>query len=83
MLKTTVPSPWGPRQPDPNFDRSLKIYELALTPDLRSPFTPADELHPEQPAKTEETKPEKPGEPKKKEEDKKAAEKKAADERSQ
>ena len=79
MLKTTVPSPWGPRQPDPNFDRSLKIYELALTPELRSPFTPADELHPEQPAKTEETKPEKPGEPKKKEEDKKAAEKKSAD----
>ena len=45
-LKTTVPSPWGPRQPDPHFDRSDKIYELALTPGLRSPFAPADELHP-------------------------------------
>jgi tricorn protease len=72
-LKTTVPSPWGPRQPDPNFDRSLKIYELALQPGLRSPFTPPDELHPDQPAKTEETKTEKPGDTKKKEEDKKAA----------
>ena len=81
MLKTTVSSPWGPRQPDPNFDRSLKIYELALTPDLRSPFTPADELHAEQPAKTEEMKPQKPGDTKKKEEDKKAAEKKPTDEK--
>jgi len=82
MLKTTVQSPWGPRQPDPNFDRSMKIYELALTPGLRSPFTPADELHPDQPAKPEETKTEKPGDTKKKEEDKKAAaEKKTTDEK--
>jgi tricorn protease len=81
MLKTTVSSPWGPRQPDPNFDRSLKIYELGLTPYLRSPFTPADELHPEQPVKAEETKPEKPGDTKKKEEDNKASEKKPTDEK--
>jgi tricorn protease len=47
MLRTTVGSPWGPRQPDPNFDRSMKVYELALTPGLRSPFLPADELHPD------------------------------------
>ena len=44
MLKTTVGSPWGARQPDPNFDRSMKIYELALTTGLRSPFAPVDEL---------------------------------------
>ena len=61
MLKTTVPSPWGSRQPDPNFDRSMKVYELALTTGLRSPFAPVDELHPEQPPKSEEPKP---GEPK-------------------
>ncbi len=54
MLKTTVSSPWGSRQPDPNFDRSTKIYELALTTGLRSPFAPVDELHPE--AKPEEKK---------------------------
>jgi tricorn protease len=46
-LTTTVHSPWGPRQPDPSFDRSRKIYELGLTPGLRSPFTPSDELHPD------------------------------------
>lgn len=52
-LKTTVPSPWGPRQPDPHFDHSMKIYELALTPGLRSPFLPADELHPDKASSTD------------------------------
>ncbi len=47
MLKTTINSPWGPREPEPHFDRTLKIYQLALTPGLRSPFLPADELHPD------------------------------------
>src|SRR5262249_24035929 len=60
MLKTAVPSPWGSRQPDPYFDRSMKIYELALTTGLRSPFAPVDELHPERPAKPAEPKPEEP-----------------------
>ncbi len=46
-LKTTVNSPWGARQPAPHFDRTVRIYELALTPGLRSPFLPADELHPD------------------------------------
>ena len=50
-LKTTVVSPWGARQPEPHFDRPVKIYELALIPGLRSPFLPADELHPDAPAK--------------------------------
>ena len=56
MLKTVVNSPWGPRQPEPYFDRSMKIYELALTTGLRSPFAPPDELHPAESAKTEEQK---------------------------
>jgi len=30
-LKTTVESPWGARQPEPHFDRPVKIYELALS----------------------------------------------------
>ena len=46
MLKTLVESPWGPRQPDPYFDRSMKIYQLGLTAGVRSPFDPPDELHP-------------------------------------
>ena len=49
-LKTTVPAPWGNRQPEPNFDRSYRIYALALRKGLRSPFEPADELHPDAPA---------------------------------
>jgi tricorn protease len=89
-LTTTVRSPWGTRQPDPFFDRSMKIYELALTTGLRSPFAPVDELHPdhpEQPAKPEEPKTEQKSEPKKneakkeeagKEETKKDASKKPA-----
>jgi tricorn protease len=47
MLKTTIESPWGTREPEPHFDRALKVYELALTPGLRSPFLPPDELHPD------------------------------------
>lgn len=54
MLKTTVPSPWGPRMPGPHFNHTMKIYELALLPGLRSPFLPADELHPETPAEAKE-----------------------------
>ncbi len=45
-LKSTVPSPWGSRLPDPYFDRANKIYALPLKKGLVSPFEPADELHP-------------------------------------
>jgi tricorn protease len=84
-LKTVIHSPWGPRQPDPFFDRSMKLYEVALTPSLRSPFAPVDELHPDQPAKPEE-KPKDPAEKKNQDSaqsgvDKKTEEKKRADEK--
>ena len=46
-LKTVVNGPWGARAPDPYFDRSKKIYQLPLRKGLRSPFEPADELHPD------------------------------------
>lgn len=52
-LNTTVPAPWGPRQPDPHFNHRVKIYEFALLAGGRSPFLPADELHPDTPAKDE------------------------------
>lgn len=55
-LKTTIPSPWGPRQPAPHFDRAMKIYELALVTGLRSPFLPPDELHPDTSEKKDEEK---------------------------
>ena len=57
MLKTTIDSPWGPREPEPHFDHTVKIYELALVPGLRSPFLPPDELHPDTTPKTDEQKP--------------------------
>jgi tricorn protease len=49
VLRSSVMSPWGPRQPDPYFDRSTKVYQLALKKGLRSPFAPPDELHPDKP----------------------------------
>jgi tricorn protease len=55
-LKSTIGGPWGPRQPEPHFDRTVKVYELALTPGLRSPFLQPDELHPESAEKKEEEK---------------------------
>jgi len=80
-LTTTVHSPWGTRQPDPYFDRSMKIYELALTTGLRSPFSPVDELHPDHPeqfAKPEEPKTETKNEPNKNEAKKEQASKEEA-----
>ncbi len=77
MLKTTIRSPWGPREPEPHFDRSFKIYQLALTPGLRSPFLPPDELHPD-PDKDKDKDKEKKEEPKK-EDNKKAADEKKTD----
>ncbi len=61
-LKTLVPSPWGLMQPEPFFDKTTRIYLLALTPGLRSPFAPPDELHPAK--KEEETGKDEKGKPK-------------------
>src|SRR3974390_3280788 len=44
-----VGPPWGPRRPEPFYDRSIKIYAMSLQKGLRSPFEPADELHPDKP----------------------------------
>jgi len=41
---TSVEAPWGPRQPEPFLDKPVKIYQLALAAERRSPFQPADEL---------------------------------------
>ena len=46
-LKTAVPSPWGPREPEPHYDHTVRIYQLALVAGQRSPFLAPDELHPE------------------------------------
>ena len=47
-LRSLVSSPWGTRQPEPFFDRSNEIYEVALRTGLRSPFMPDDELYAEE-----------------------------------
>ncbi|HSR67701.1 MAG TPA: PDZ domain-containing protein, partial [Acidobacteriota bacterium] len=43
-LRSLVGSPWGTRQPDPYFDRTDMLYEVALREGERSPFRPLDEL---------------------------------------
>lgn len=44
-FKSLVMSPWGPRQPEPYFDKTTKIYHVSLVSGERSPFQPLDELH--------------------------------------
>jgi tricorn protease len=53
-LRSVVGSPWGSRQPEPYFDKPMKIYQAALKADGRPPFRPDDELHAA--SKAEETK---------------------------
>jgi len=43
-LRSVVGSPWGTRQPEPYFDKPIKIYVLSLRKGLPSPFKPTDEL---------------------------------------
>lgn len=43
-LSSSVSSPWGPRSPEPYFDKQTQIYAVALQPGNRSPFQPDDEL---------------------------------------
>jgi tricorn protease len=45
-LESAVPSPWGPRQPEPFVDTPTRLYAVALKPGLRFPFAPDDELKP-------------------------------------
>lgn len=52
-LRSLTSSPWGPRQPDPFFTETTRIYHVALVKGLRSPFAPRDELHPADIEKTE------------------------------
>jgi tricorn protease len=45
-FESSVPSPWGSRQPEPFFDKQTKILHVALKRGERSPFDPDDELAP-------------------------------------
>lgn len=44
-FESRVASPWGPRQPEPYFDKTTKIYHVPLVKGERSPFQPMDELY--------------------------------------
>jgi tricorn protease len=44
-MHSIVAGPWGPRQPEPYFDKPVEIFRLALRKGIRSPFQPPDELH--------------------------------------
>ncbi len=63
-FQSAVGSPWGPRQPEPYFDKTTKIYAVSLQAKERFPFAPADELQGEvkEPAAKPEVPAEKPGE---------------------
>jgi len=61
-LQSVVGSPWGPRQPEPFFDKQTMIFALALVPGERFPFQPDDEvgapgMRPVAPAPRDSTKP--------------------------
>jgi tricorn protease len=43
-FQSLVGSPWGSRQPEPYFDRQMKLYQVSLVKGLRSPFSPNTEL---------------------------------------
>jgi tricorn protease len=49
-LRSRVGSPWGSRQPEPYFDETWEVYEMALRPGVRSPFRSDDELAASDPA---------------------------------
>ena len=61
-LRSLVTSPWGPRQPEPHFTETTKIYALALQAKERWPFAQKDELQPEEKEKKEDDKVKKTGE---------------------
>jgi len=54
-LRSRVSSPWGPRQPEPYFDRSMEVYQIALTQGSRPTFWPEDELSSEAEAESDES----------------------------
>jgi len=43
-FQSLVGSPWGQRQPEPFWEKQMKIYQIALKKRLKSPFHPKTEL---------------------------------------
>ncbi len=55
-FRATPGSPWGDRNMGTQFDKRGKVYALALVPDVRFPFQPADELEADSKEETPEEK---------------------------
>jgi tricorn protease len=55
-LRSLVGSPWGPRAPEPFFDKANEIFVVALKDGARFPFSPDNELTPTEGKKEEEDK---------------------------
>ena len=47
-FQSLIGSPWGTRQPEPYFDKKMKVYQISLEKGNRSPFQPNDELQAEE-----------------------------------
>ncbi|MGM0943589.1 MAG: S41 family peptidase [Bacteroidota bacterium] len=47
-FQSKVGSPWGQRQPEPFWEKQMKIYHITLQKGLISPFTPKNELKAEE-----------------------------------
>ncbi len=43
-FRSSVSDPWGFRQPEPYFEKTVKLYGVSLTAERRSPFAAEDEL---------------------------------------
>jgi len=56
FFKSVVSSPWGPRQPEPFFDKVTKIYAISLRKDGKFPFEEKNELISEEPEKKDKEK---------------------------
>ncbi|MDI1324058.1 MAG: S41 family peptidase [Algoriphagus sp.] len=45
-FQSLIGAPWGPRQPEPFWEKQIKIYQIGLKKGLVSPFQPKNELKP-------------------------------------
>ncbi|WP_111668857.1 S41 family peptidase [Algoriphagus litoralis] len=52
-FESRIGSPWGTRQPEPFWEKQIKIYQVGLKSGLVSPFQPKNELKPAEEKKSE------------------------------
>lgn len=52
-FESRIGSPWGTRQPEPFWEKQIKIYQVGLRKGLVSPFQPKNELKPAEEKKAE------------------------------